>query len=190
MTTAKIRLEQFGRDNYADLVAWVESEEALMQFAGPLLKFPLAAEQLDVSLSDKNRIAFRVVDNERNRGIGHAEIYLSENSARLGRILIGEKERRGKRLGQQIVGLLLDFSFTNFDIPLVELNVFDWNTAAIKCYEKVGFTVNPAKTIERKIKDKTWIAINMTIDRWRYEKVKQLSKITSPQGLQHDNLRG
>jgi len=187
MTTAKIRLDQFGRDNYAGLVAWVESEEALMQFAGPLLQFPLTAGQLDISLSDKNRIAFRVVDNESNQGIGHAEIYLSGNSARLGRILIGDEKHRGKGLGQQIVNLLLGFSFTNFDISLVELNVFDWNTAAIKCYEKVGFTINPGKTIERKLKDKTWIAINMTMERRRYEEEKQLSKITSPQDLSHND---
>jgi len=177
MKTVKIRLEQFGRENYADLVAWVESEEALMQFAGPLLRIPLTAEQLDVSLRDKNRIAFRVVDNETGQGIGHAEIYLSENSAKLGRILIGDQQHRGKGLGQQIVRLLLDFSFTNFDIQMVELNVFDWNTAAIKCYEKVGFTINPGKTIERKLNDKTWIAINMTIESWRYEEEKKLSKV-------------
>ncbi|MEO6631832.1 MAG: GNAT family protein [Mucilaginibacter sp.] len=172
MSTAKIRLEKFGRDHYAGLVAWVDSEEALMQFAGPLLKFPLTAEQLDISLSDKNRFAFRIVDNESNQGIGHSEIYLSQNSAKIGRILIGDQQHRGKGLGQQIVRLLLDFSFTNLHVPLVELNVFDWNTAAIKCYEKVGFTINPGKTIERKLKDKTWIAINMTIERPGYEEEK------------------
>jgi RimJ/RimL family protein N-acetyltransferase len=168
MTTAKIRLEQFGSDNYADLIAWIGSEEALMQFAGPLLKFPLTAEQLDVSLSDKNRLAFRVIDNETNLGVGHAEVYLSENTAKIGRILIGDTAHRGKGLGQQIMGLLLDFSFTTFNISLVELNVFEWNVAAIKCYEKVGFTINPGKTMERKVKDKTWIAINMTIEKERY----------------------
>jgi RimJ/RimL family protein N-acetyltransferase len=173
MTTAKIRLEKFGRENYAGLIGWVDSEEALMQFAGPLLKYPLTAEQLDISLSDKNRLAFQVVDNENNQGIGHAEIYLSPNSAKIGRILIGDKKHRGKGLGQQIVRLLLDFSFTDFNILFVELNVFDWNTAAIKCYEKAGFTINPGKTLERKVKDKTWIAINMRIDKVRYEEVKQ-----------------
>ena len=118
MSTAKIRLEKFGREHYAGLIAWVDSEEALMQFAGPLLKFPLTAEQLDISLSDKNRLAFRVVDNQTKQGIGHAEIYLSQNSAKIGRILIGDKKHRGKGMGQQIVALLLDFSFTNFNISL------------------------------------------------------------------------
>lgn len=173
MSTAKIRLEKFGRENYAGLIAWVDSEEALMQFAGPLFKYPLTAEQLDISLSDKNRLAFRVIDNETNQVIGHAEIYLSQSSAKIGRILIGDKQHRGKGLGQQIVQLLLDFSFANFNILFVELNVFDWNTAAIKCYEKAGFTINPGKTLERKVKDKTWTAINMTIAKERYEQLKQ-----------------
>jgi hypothetical protein len=60
----KIRLEKFSRDNYPDLISWVDCEETLMQFAAPLLTFRLAAEQLDVSLPDENRVAFRVVDGE------------------------------------------------------------------------------------------------------------------------------
>ena len=176
MTVDKIRLEKFGRENYANLIAWVESEEALMQFAGPLFKYPLTPEQLDVSLSDKNRFAFRVVDDETNLVIGHSEIYLSENSAKIGRILIGSREHRGKGLGGQIVDLLLEYAFANFNVQLVDLNVFDWNTAAIKCYQKAGFTINPGKKLERKVKDKTWIAINMTIDKMRYGQLKQLPK--------------
>ncbi len=175
MTVSKIRLEEFGRENYAGLISWVDSEEALMQFAGPLLSFPLTAEQLDISLADKNRIAFRIVDAEIGLAVGHAEVYLSENSAKIGRVLIGKKEHRNKGLGQQIVGLLLDFSFSNFDISFVELNVFDWNLGAIKCYGKAGFTINPDKKLERKIKNEIWTAINMTIDRLRYEQIKMYS---------------
>jgi RimJ/RimL family protein N-acetyltransferase len=172
MTTVKTRLNKFNRENYASLIAWVETEEDLMQFAGPLLKFPLTPQQLDASLSDKNRIAFTVVDDETNLTIGHAETYLTENTVKIGRILIGSKALRGKGLGQQIIEMLLDFSFTNFDRTVVELNVFDWNISAIKCYEKAGFTINPGKTLERKVKDKTWTALNMTIDKKRYEQIR------------------
>ena len=163
-----IRLENFGRENYSDLISWVNSEEALMQFAGPLFKFPLTSEQLDISLSDKKRIAFRIVIDETDFSIGHAEIYLSDDSAKLGRILIGDPGQRGKGFGKQIVNLLLDFAFSNMHITNVELNVFDWNTSAIKCYEKVGFTINPEKKLERKIKGETWTAINMTIDKEKW----------------------
>ncbi len=44
------------------------------------------------------------------------------------------------------------------------ISVFDWNTSAIKCYEKVGFIINPNKKLVRIIKNEVWIAINMTID--------------------------
>lgn len=170
-----VRLEEFGKSNYADLISWVESEEALMQFAGPAFTFPLTPERLDVSLSDKNRIAFRIVSTETNLGIGHSEIYLSGRSVKVGRILIGDELQRGKGMGKQIINLLLEYTFSNLGRTNVELNVFDWNTSAIKCYEKVGFVINPDKKLERKIKDEIWTAINMTIDREKwYELQKNL----------------
>ena len=75
---AAIRLEKFDSENYQDLISWINSEEELMQFAGPLFKFPLTSKQLDESLNDKNRIAFRIINNQTNLSIGHSEIYISE----------------------------------------------------------------------------------------------------------------
>lgn len=165
MQKFEIHFEPFGRQNYTDLISWIDSEESLMQFGGPLFTYPLTPEQLDNSIADPNRIAFCVVENTSGEPIGHAEIYLSENSAKLGRILIGAKEHRGKGLGQQIVHLLLDYVFNKFGGNNVELNVFDWNTSAIRCYEKVGFTINPEKKLTRTVKDQTWTAINMVLAR-------------------------
>src|SRR5438128_1653044 len=131
-----IRLEKFDRDGYAALISWVDSEETLMQFAGPLYSYPLTPAQLDESLSDPNRTAFSIVYGEaggsilhaeEHKSIGHAEIYYSESSAKLGRILIGDERQRGKGLGQQIMHLLLDLAFARPGIEMVELNVFDWN---------------------------------------------------------------
>ena len=173
-----IRLNKFDKAFYADLISLIESEEELMQFAGPAFTFPLTDEQLDKSLSDKNRFAFVIKDEETNPPVGHAEIYLTEQSALLSRILISDVKQRGKGLGQQIVHLLLDFTFTNFEQEKAELNVFDWNIAAIKCYEKVGFVINPGQKLERKIKDTVWTAINMTIDKikWQQSGVNQIKK--------------
>ena len=171
-----IRLEKFDRAFYADLISWIDDEEQLMQFAGPAFTFPMTNEQLDKSLSDKNRFAFVIIDDETNLPIGHSEIYLTEQSACFGRILISDPKERGKGLGQQIVHLLLDFTFTNFEKKKVELNVFDWNVAAIKCYEKVGFTINPIKKLERKIKGKIWMAINMTIDKIKWQQSAEKNK--------------
>ena len=164
-----IRLDSFSKKDYADFISWIDSEETLMQVAGPSFRFPLTEEQLDLSELDVNRISFTVADAGTGASIGHGELYVSEDSAKLGRIIIGNEQHRGKGLGQEIVVQLLRYAFTKLNKPLAELNVFDWNTSAIKCYEKVGFTINSNKILERKIKDTTWIAINMVIDRETFE---------------------
>lgn len=166
-----IRLEQFDRSCYDDLISWIDTPEALMQFAGPAFKFPLTKEQLDQSLSDRNRIAFKVIDTGSNTFIGCAEIYLTEKSAYLGRILIGDKQLRGKGVGKVIVDELLNFAFKVLSQSEVQLNVFDWNTAAIKCYEKAGFVLDPDKKLEREVNGQTWIALNMRIDYSSWEKI-------------------
>jgi len=167
-----LRLEKFDENSYEELISWIGSEEQLMQFAGPAFTFPLTTEQLEISASDKNRFSFKVVNSKTNVAIGHAEVYLTDEFVYLGRIIIGDKEQRGKGLGQQIVNLLLDFVFSTFHKTKVELNVFDWNVGAIKCYEKVGFVINPNKKIERQIKHEIWTAINMTIDKSRWQRLQ------------------
>lgn len=170
----KIKLEKFRREHYADLISWVDSEETLMLFGGPSFKFPLDEKQLDDSLSDTNRIAFRVVKVDNHEPIGHCEIHLSHQSAKLARILIGVPAERGKGLGKEIIALLLDFVFNKLHKEKAELNVFDQNMAAIHIYEKAGFVRDPDIRLERKVKGQTWIASNMTISRERYNTKRSL----------------
>lgn len=175
-----LRLEKFEKEFYAELISWVENEEFLMQFAGPGFNFPLTNEQLDNSLSDKNRYAFRVVNTKTNLSVWYSEIYLRENAALLGRILIGDEKQRGKGFGQQILNLLLEFTFLNLHQTQVELNVFDWNIGAIKCYEKVGFIINQDRNLQRKVKNEMWTAINMRMNKedWHeYQTKKKLKKL-------------
>ena len=164
-----IILEKFDPSGYNKLIGWVNSEESLMQFAGPAFTFPLTEDQLEESLSNKNRIAFKVIDEISKEAIGHAEIFLGEKSAWLGKILIGDKNLRGNGIGQKIVQRLLEYVFTDLQQSKAELNVFDWNVPAIKCYEKCGFVINPDKRFERKINGQTWIALNMiaTKEEWQ-----------------------
>jgi len=141
-----------------------------MQFAGPAFTFPLNNEQLDKSLSDPNRFAFKAVDLHDMTTVGHGEIYLGLEYANLGRIIIGDPQKKGHGLGYEIVSHLLDYAFDTLGQVKAELNVFDWNLGAIKCYEKAGFSINPHKKAERTVNGQTWIALTMTIDKrkWKY----------------------
>ncbi len=57
-----ILVEKFDQLNSHKLISWIDTEEALMQFAGPSFTFPLTVEQLDKSLSEKNRFAFQAIE--------------------------------------------------------------------------------------------------------------------------------
>jgi diamine N-acetyltransferase len=48
-------------------------------------------------------------------------------------------ERRGRGLGTEATQLVLDCAFTVLGLHTVDLRVFAWNRAAIRCYEKAGF---------------------------------------------------
>ena len=162
-----IKLVPFEENDFEKLISWIDSEELLVQFAGAVVfKYPLTKEQLAIYNSDDKRLAFKVVEIETRKTIGHAEIYLvNPEIVRLCRILIGDKEYRGKGIGQQIIQQLRDYSFDKFNAGIVELNVYDWNISAIKCYEKVGFKINPNGTSTTEVNGKIWTAINMRTSR-------------------------
>jgi len=160
-----ISLEKIDSSSYDKLISWIDSPEALMQFAGPSYSFPLTKEQLEKSAEDSTRFAYKVVDTSSNTTIGHAEIHLTNDGAILRRILIGDTNMRGRGLCSPLIDQLLQIVFGELNQVKVELNVFDWNTSAIKCYEKAGFVINPNKVLERTVNGKTWFALNMVLDR-------------------------
>lgn len=159
-----IELIPFRKEDFSFLISWIDNEEDLIQFAGSIFTFPLTINQLDKYLLNSKRIAFKVIEKNTFVRIGHAEIYLNNNkTAKICRVLIGNPLYRGKGLGQQIIKKLVRFAFINYNVKKVELNVFDWNISAIKCYERVGFKIMNGITTTTCVNDKIWTAINMTI---------------------------
>ena len=164
-----IKLTSFQQNDFNKLISWVDSEELLITIAGTVFSYPLTNEQLQKYLDDCNSHSFNIVDININKVIGHAEILIVEKGiCKIDKLLIGEKTDRGKGLGREIIQQLLHYSFNELNAAMVELNVFDWNINAIKCYENCGFQKNPLKTQTFKTNNETWIAFNMTIDKARW----------------------
>lgn len=55
-------------------------------------------------------------------------------------IAIGDPNQRGHGYGHEAMALLLDFAFGELNLHRVQLTVFAYNTAAIRLYERLGFT--------------------------------------------------
>ncbi|MFT3702536.1 MAG: GNAT family protein [Agriterribacter sp.] len=159
-----IALIPFTSQDFEDFISWIDSEELLVTIAGNVFSYPITREQLQKYLEIENSHAFTIIDTERNKKIGHAELVLSgKDMYKIDKLIIGDKDNRGKGIGEKVINKLLYFSFNNLHALIVELNVFDWNTAGIRCYKKCGFVINEDKTADFQIGDKHWTALNMTI---------------------------
>ncbi|MFV8270868.1 GNAT family N-acetyltransferase [Flavobacterium sp. GT2N3] len=167
-----IKLEKFTEIDFERLINWIENEEILAQFSGPIFEFPLTKEQLNDYLSSENVIAFKVIKVETNEIIGHSEIYKTENNeVKLCRILIGNKNQRGNGIGKKIINELVKYSYKELNAEKIELNVYDWNKSAIICYEKTGFEINPNKVSEIEVKGMKWISLNMVLNKSKWKKL-------------------
>ena len=160
-----IELRPFTENDFTTFKSWIHNEEELFQFAGPIFTYPLTDEQLSdyIKLTDKRPL--KVVLKSTNETIGHCELNFENGNNRLSRILVGNKEFRGKKIGEQIVSKMVDLLFKDPEINEIDLNTFDWNKGAIKCYEKVGFKINHDKTDKMTVNGHIWTRINMTLKR-------------------------
>ena len=79
-----------------------------------------------------------ITDNKLIGGTGLFEIDWTSRSAMVG-ISIYNPKYWGKGYGEESMNLLLSFAFRNLNLNRVELDTFDFNTRAQKCYLKVGF---------------------------------------------------
>ena len=110
----RIKLIKFKEENVTQLVQWIHSKEELMQWAGPAYNFPFTEKQMLAELHNAekecNKLIYSVLEIKENIIIGHCQVAVDKrnNSARIGKILIGNKIFRGKGLGQQIIKELLN----------------------------------------------------------------------------------
>lgn len=168
-----IKLEPFNPADFDKLISWIDSRELLVTIAGTVFSYPLTVEQLQTYLQDKNSYSFSIAEQSNSKTIGHAELAVAgKDTYKIDKLIIGDKSNRGKGVGQEVINQLLNYAFIKLHAKTVELNVFDWNTAGIKCYEKCGFTVNPGRQATFQVDDKNWIALNMTIERGKWAEKK------------------
>lgn len=167
----KIKLKPFTRDDFNRLIGWIPSPEFLLQFGGTLFHYPLDQRQLELYLQEAEkdpptRRIYKAIDIEAGLVVGHIElenINVVHRSASVARVLVGEASARGKGVGEQMMRLILKIGFEELNLHRMMLGVFDFNTPAIRCYEKVGFLKEGLLRDIRKIGDEYWNLYLMSI---------------------------
>jgi len=175
-----IELLPFEREDFARLIEWVnpESYEFMVQWAGFGFQLPLDDEQLERYRQGYEydeivqRRIFKAVDTTTNTVVGHIELNNINDERRTGticRVLIGDSTLRGKGYGEQMMARMLDFGFKELGLRRIDLYVFDFNTAAIACYQKVGFVKVRYLREIRLVDEAWWSAFQMSVTsrEWR-----------------------
>jgi RimJ/RimL family protein N-acetyltransferase len=106
---------------------------------------------------------FALVD--RGRIVGYCELShhrRDSSSAMLSRVIVAPR-RRGKGYGTLLIRETFRFGFVELGLNRIGLGVFDFNEAAIKCYERAGFVCEGTLRQTARVGDTYWSCRMMSI---------------------------
>ena len=146
---------------------WITDERTHAMWCAGHMKFPLEREDYAEALAkmydthgDCPFIA--VTDDGTPVGMVCCSIIYETNEALLAFVAV-DPAQRGKGVGKEMVQLAAKYCFEILHADLVQLNVFDINTPARKCYESAGFTVRNITENAYTHGGETWARVNMAI---------------------------
>jgi len=182
-----VKLEYFDKEDFKQLMDWIESEHLMTNWAGSLFKYPLTEDSLDWYIEDTNDITksdamvYKAVDTKTGETVGHISlggISKKNRAARISRVLVGSSAQRGRGLCTGMINAVLKIGFEELKLHRISLGVYDFNKAAIRCYEKCGFVKEGLMRDVLRYDDTTyWSLYEMGIleDEWRalHRKKKQ-----------------
>ena len=89
---------------------------------------------------EENAHVFTMVDRETNRFIGNIEIMNIHNGmAEIG-ICITE-DMQNNHYGREAMVAITNYGYEVMNLETIYLNVFDFNTRAIRCYQNAGYII-------------------------------------------------
>ncbi len=96
------------------------------------------------SLIEPNEYAFAIDEiDELRRIVGSLSLYnITNTNAEVGKILIGDNEAHGKKIGLNSLNALLSICFNQLSLESVYLHVYKENKVAVTVYKQVGFIVS------------------------------------------------
>lgn len=171
-----ITLQYFGREDFEQLMQWLNTEELLMNWSGSLFSYPLSVEGLEWYIEDVNDLknsdafVYKAVD-ETGKTVGHISlggISRKNRSARISRVLVGP-EYQGKGYCSQMVSAVLKIGFEDLGLHRIELGVYDFNGSAIRCYQKAGMVIEGTSRENLFFKEQWWSLVEMSMleDEWK-----------------------
>ena len=119
-----VELKYFERSDFRQLINWVDSPEFLLQWGGPGFAYPLDESQLEKYIEKANDVnsdtfVYKVIHKETANVVGHislGKIDRKNMSARVGKVLVGDKNTRRQGIGQLMMAKILKVAFDELNL--------------------------------------------------------------------------
>ncbi len=142
--SSKVFLSKIEKNDMQYIYEWFSDIEFL-KYYDYMPPIPQKKEEVDITFNDyeKNEescvFAIRLNDTNQIIGIAGFDDIIKENKVATLFIGIGNKDVRGNGYGKEALNILLEYGFNELDFYRIQLNVLEFNSAAISLYEKAGF---------------------------------------------------
>lgn len=155
-----MELRPFTLDHTEALAAWFPDEASLVQWGGADMVFPLDRQQTrdflrEAEADPPRRWLFNGV--EEGAVVGHAQCALDwrHGVGRLARVAVNPAFR-GRGLATPFLSMIVQRVFAIPGFERMELNVYTFNTAAIRTYEKLGFVLEGVRRSSVRVGTARW----------------------------------
>lgn len=153
--------------DYECLEKWIENERIHALWCANLIPYPITRERfhrfLEKSSAEWTDSAYVATENDgKTIGFFCYSINVKENAGFLKFVIVDHK-KRGKGYGEEMLRLALQYAFHITGVESVQLNVFEENTTAKRCYEKIGFLERAVIKDVFSYKDELWSRCSMSI---------------------------
>jgi RimJ/RimL family protein N-acetyltransferase len=159
---------------YASTVAgWVRSDDDLFTLA-PRTMPPITPAKV-LGWKREGGLPMLFIGPDGPDPIGYVELNPMPMSAAewwIGHLLVAPAHR-GRRVGRQIVDLLLDAAFLHHQAAQVSLMVFPDHAPAVRCYQGAGFEERGSLYPRFDSRPGAYRMVHMVIDRARYDALRQ-----------------
>ncbi|MDP4098656.1 GNAT family N-acetyltransferase [Paenibacillus sp. P96] len=176
-TDSDVRLVYMLDEDLPLMQQWASSAEFQLQWSGSTWEHPLQLAMLKQYMEDANnsaasgKLVYKVLHGLSGDVIGTISIGLDRRnlSGRVGKVVIGHPEYRGRGCGTRLIEEALRIGFAGLQLHRITLAVFDFNESAIRAYERAGFQREGLMRECAKIGESYWSTIEMGILRREWE---------------------
>ena len=153
--------------DYSYIEKWIDNERSHALWCANNFPYPMTPETfqdfLERAMEEWSACAFVATDDRGNViGFFQYSLNLESNEGFLASIIVNNK-LRGKGFGKEMIRLAVRYAFEITNAESVQLNVFEENAAAKRCYERLGFVERSTAKDVFTFQDELWGRCNMTI---------------------------